>query len=109
MLNKSNTENNFLNMIIEIGKAAEAQMEKAETKEDYAFLLGHVNMAAAISSGILNSKSNARVIQINFNFKEAKQAYEEAKEQTQEYHQMSLDELFPELMKLLKQINDKKE
>ena len=101
--------NKFLEVIVEIGKAAEAQMEKAETKEDYAFLLGHVNMAAAISHGILNSKSNTQVIEINFNFKEAKQAYEEAKEQTQEYHQMSLDELFPELMKLLKQINDKKE
>lgn len=101
--------NKFLEVIVEIGKAAEAQMEKAETKEDYAFLLGHVNMAAAISHGILNSKSNTQVIEINFNFKEAKQAYEEAKEQEQEYHQMSLDELFPELMKLLKQINDKKE
>lgn len=101
--------NKFLEVIVEIGKAAEAQLEKAETKEEYAFLLGHINMAAAISHGILNSKSNTQVIEINFNFKEAKQAYEEAKEQTQEYHQMSLDELFPELMKLLKQINDKKE
>ena len=109
MLNKSNIENNFLDMIIEIGKAAEAQMEKADTKEDYAFLLGHVNMATAIASGILNSKSNARVIQIDFDLKNAKRAYKEAKEQEQEYHQMSLDELFPELMKLLKQINDKKE
>lgn len=93
-------------ILTKLGSIAEEKMQKTEDEEQYAFLFGHVNVAAALVAGLQNN-----VININFNYEESKKAYENTKKVyksiSKKIHQIDMDELFPELLKLLKTIKDK--
>lgn len=96
--------------IIHLGSLAEEKMENATTAEEYAFLLGNLNIAAALTKALHDSKCQ---VHISMNYKNAKKAYQSAKreyeeEQAQEYHQTSMDELFPKLFETLKAVFEEK-
>lgn len=93
--------------IIHLGMLAEEKMEDATSSEEYAFLLGNLNIAAALSKAMHDGKCQ---IHISMEYEQAKKAYlaakreTEAKEQEEECHQISMEELFPKLFKALKTV-----
>lgn len=96
--------------IIKLGIMAEEKMQNAKTEEEYAFLFGHVNMAAALGHAIAH-KSGA--VHISMDYKSALNAYKESKKENEtdeedEYEQISMEELFPILFEALKTASKKK-
>lgn len=93
-------------IVVKIGKIAEEKLKTAKTNEEHAFLFGHVTFAAALAYGLTKGK-----IEINFDYKESKKTYNKAQQiydnlQNKKVHQIDMDELFPELFKLLKKLNN---
>ena len=96
----------ILDAVIRIGKMAEERMSDVETSEEYAFLLGHVNVAAAIAHGAHNNG----ITKVNLDYNKAKKAYQEANaeaEVEEEWHQISMEELFPAFLEALKSTAEK--
>ena len=96
----------LVEVIMNIGRAAESQIEQATSKDEYAFYLGHINIAASILNALSN---NSLTVEISLDYdhvlkmyKEAKQEYEESKANEK---QISLNDLYPELMQKLDKIN----
>lgn len=91
--------------IIRIGQMAEKHMLDAENAEEYAFLFGNLNLASSLAHAIANGKHE---IHISLEYDTAMKAYTEAKKQAEEieeeFHQISMDELFPKLFKALKSV-----
>lgn len=91
--------------IIKLGQMAEKRMETAETHEECAFLFGNLNLAAALAAAL---SSNKPEIHISLDYKTAWKSYYSAKKQAEEfkkeYHQISMEELFPKLFKALKSV-----
>ena len=81
-------------VIATIGELAEKKLPKAKTEAEYAFLLGHINMAAAISYGCA---INNNQIEINLNYDGCKKAYKAANKKEETFHQISLEEILPEI------------
>lgn len=105
-----NNLQNLEEMIVKIGTTAEEKMESATTAEEYAFLFGNLNVAAALASAINRS---SKTIHLSLDYGKALTAYKaskkEAEEAKKEYHQISLDELFPKLFKALKAVLEEDE
>lgn len=97
--------------IIELGIMAEKKMQDAETEEEYAFLFGHVNMAAALAQAIHHTEG---AIHISMDYEDAHKSYQEAKAEHEEdeeecpFKQISMEELFPLLFEALKSATEKK-
>lgn len=81
-------------VIATIGRLAEKKLPKAKTEAEYAFLLGHINMAAAISYACAMHDNQ---IEINLNYDGCKKAYEAVNKKEETIHQISLEELLPEI------------
>lgn len=105
------TTNDIQKIIVEIGSMAEDRIKTAETAEEKAFLFGHVNLAAALTSAIV--KDNGTV-KISLDYKNAFKAYKHAqeiykektaKEETLE-GQMDIDDIIPGLLDSLKEIKE---
>lgn len=107
----------ILDLIIKLGLMAESRMENATDSEEYAFLFGNINMAAALASALHHAeKNNGTTAPISLDYEDALNAYKEAKQEAEEieeaeecpFKQMDLEELFPLLFEALKAISKKK-
>ena len=103
--------NDIADIVVQIGKMAEERMEDAETAEEYAFLFGHLNLAACI----LNAQHrNDGVIKISLTYDSARKAYESSKKKVEEKTtkeetlegQMDIDDIIPGLLDSLKEIKE---
>ena len=103
-----------LDLIIQCGKVAEKRLEKATDKEEYAFLLGHINLVAALTSALLDAKLYKKVVPVglDFNYDRVRTAYKEAQEEAQEEttnaHQISIEEFMEALQKVVEAKQPKK-
>lgn len=108
--NVKTTAKGIFEAIRTIGQIAEYNMENAESEEEWAFLFGHVNMAAALLSAMQNADGPIVKCEISMDYEHACKAYKAAKELFEDDddedapHQISMEELFPELFKTIKQI-----
>lgn len=106
------TTKGILGAIQTIGQMAENKMENAENEKEWAFLFGHVNMAASLLTAIENANGPIVNCGISMNYEHAREAYKATKECFEENddddedtsHQVSMEELFPELFKTIKHI-----
>ena len=99
-----------LDLIIQCGKVAEKRLEKATDKEEYAFLLGHINLVAALTSALLDAKLYKKPVPVNldFNYARVRAVYKEAKEETTDVHQISIEEFMEALQKVVEAKQPKK-
>lgn len=99
-----------LDLIIQCGKVAEKRLEKATDKEEYAFLLGHINLVAALTSALLDAKLYKKVVPVglDFNYDRVRAAYKEAQEETTNAHQISIEEFMEALQKVVEAKQPKK-
>lgn len=105
------TTNDIQRIIVEIGRMAEDRIKTAETAEEKAFLFGHVNLAATLTSAIF--KDNGTV-KISLDYKNAFKAYKAAQEEHKEKiekeetleGQMDMDDIIPGLLNSLKEIKE---
>lgn len=101
--------NDIADIVVQIGKMAEKRMEDAETAEEYAFLFGHLNLAACI----LNAQHrNDDVVRISLTYDSARKAYESSKKKIEEKTaeeeilegQMDMDDIVSGIFDSLKEI-----
>lgn len=102
-----------LDLIIQCGKVAEKRLEKATDKEEYAFLLGHINLVAALTSALLDAKLYKKAVPVNldFNYDRVRTTYtacKEAQEETTDVHQISIEEFMEALQKVVEAKQPKK-
>lgn len=96
------------NAITQLGIMAEDKMKDATSSEEYAFLFGNLNLAAALSTAIARNNGE---IHISLEYEKALNSYKQAqkhlkthKDTEEEYHQISMEEFFPKLFKALKTV-----
>lgn len=110
MPNKQQKVHGIANLITAIGTIAEEQLTNAENKEEYAFIFGHMHCAALLNSAI----DEPGAVKVCFDYKTAHKAYLECKqeyednEKESEEHQLSMEELYPEIFKAIDAYLDKK-
>lgn len=99
-----------LDLIIQCGKVAEKRLEKATDKEEYAFLLGHINLVAALTSALLDAKLYKKVVPVglDFNYDRVRAAHKETQEETTNAHQISIEEFMEALQKVVEAKQPKK-
>lgn len=102
-----------LDLIIQCGNVAEKRLEKATDKEEYAFLLGHVNLVAALTSALLDAKLYKKAVPVNLDFnydrvRTTYAVYKEAQEETTDAHQISIEEFMEALQKVVEAKQPKK-
>ena len=97
----------IIEMITQIGIYAEKKMQNTSPDTpQHAFLFGHLNMAAALTSAIIKNKNE---IEIGVDYKVSLKAYQEAKKENKENKEnkpQNVEELLPELLKLLELIEN---
>lgn len=101
MPNKPQKVHGIADLIITLGQIADEQLNNAQNKEEYAYILGHVHCAALLVSAM----DNPGAVKVSFNYKAAHKAYLETKqeyennEKESKEHQLSMEELYPEIFK----------
>lgn len=110
MPNKTQKVHGIDNLITTIGAIAEEQLDNAENKEEYAYIFGHMHCAALLVSAI----SEPGDVKVYFDYKTAHKTYLECKqeyennEKESEEHQLSMEELYPEIFKAVDAYLNKK-
>jgi hypothetical protein len=101
MPDKPQKVHGIANLIATLGQIADEQLNNAQNKEEYAYIFGHIHCAALLISAI----DNPGAVKVSFNYKIAHEAYLEAaqeyenNEKESEEHQLSMEELYPEIFK----------
>lgn len=110
MPNKPQKVHGIANLIATIGAIAEKQLNNAQNKEEYAYIFGHIHCAALLVSAI----DEPGAVKVYFDYQTAHKAYLDAKqeyennEKESEEHQLSMEELYPEIFKALDAYFEKK-
>ena len=106
---KQRTAFGIVDAIETIGQMAEDALSNAKSKEEYAFLFGHVNMAAALTYAVHHADEDSNIVkcEISLDYDNALNKYNQARKEHYEANQMHLEELFPELFKALDEIKAK--
>ena len=101
MPNKPQKVHGIANLITTLGQIAEKQLNNAQNKEEYAYIFGHLHCAALLISAI----DEPGAVKVCFDYKLAHKAYLECKQESEnnekesEEHQLSMEELYPEIFK----------
>lgn len=110
MPNKPQKVHGIANLIAALGQIAEEHLNNAQNKEEYAYIFGHIHCAALLVSAI----DDPGVVKVSFNYKTAHEAYLESKQEYEnnkkesEEHQLSMEELYPEIFKAVDAYLNKK-
>ena len=98
-------------LIQQIGEIAEKNMEKADSQEEQAFLLGHVNFSASLLYALRHAQQTGiKRMSISLDYEEVLKEYLKSKakqEEPEETEQISMAELFPKLFAMLLAENKK--
>lgn len=100
----------ILDLISKIGETAEEQLKHAENEEEYAFIFGHVALANVLCYAIAESNAGINKIQLSFDYSAVHQSYLDSLQECEkeENAQISMEEYFPELFKILDKYFEKK-
>ena len=106
---KTETVTNICEFIRAIMQAADAKAQRKDINDTAeAYYIGAYNTAHALFQAMISTKTPSV---ITLDYKKGIEAYKEMIERDKrldrkDYHQISLDELFPELMKTLDRVNN---
>jgi hypothetical protein len=114
---KAQKAHGIVDLVDKIADVIEEQLndcDKESDKEQYAFLFGQLALTAILSDALHTEKSCKR-LHLMLNYTSAHQAYLEARqecdskeESSEKEHQISMEELFPDLLKALDEYFEKK-